>query len=147
MGRLKKSSHHNRWCRRYWHGSGQTLCRRRRAVLLVDLDEQALVDACAWRQPVSYLAGDVTRPDDMRARMVETATERYGGVDIFLANAGIEGDVASILDYDEARLIRMSVNVPAFLAFEQRFQLCALRSGWQHYHHLGALPACVAPRV
>ena len=35
--------------------------------------------------------------------MAEVAAERFGGVDIFLANAGIEGDVASILDYDEAR--------------------------------------------
>jgi NAD(P)-dependent dehydrogenase (short-subunit alcohol dehydrogenase family) len=44
--------------------------------------------------------------------MAEVATERFGGVDIFLANAGIEGDVASILDYDEARFDQvMDVNV------------------------------------
>ena len=82
-------------------------------VLLVDLNEQALIDACAeiGGNHVSYLVGDVTRAAD-NARMVETATERYGGVDIFLANAGIEGDVASILDYDEARFDQvMSVNV------------------------------------
>ena len=63
-------------------------------VLLVDLNEQALIDACSeiGGNHVSYLVGDVTRAAD-NARMVETATERYGGVDIFLANAGIEGDV------------------------------------------------------
>lgn len=44
--------------------------------------------------------------------MAQVATERFGGVDIFLANAGIEGDVASILDYDEARFDQvMEVNV------------------------------------
>ena len=53
-------------------------------VLLVDLDEQALVEACAeiGGNQVSYLVADVTSAQD-NARMVETATERYGGVDIF----------------------------------------------------------------
>ena len=46
---------------------------------------------------MSYLVGDVTAADD-NARMVETVVVRYGGVEIFLANAGIEDDVASILD-------------------------------------------------
>ena len=68
-------------------------------MLLVDLHEQALADAFAQigGNQVSYLVGDVRAADD-NARMVETATERCGGVDIFLINAGIEGDVASILD-------------------------------------------------
>ena len=82
-------------------------------VLLVDLDEKALADACAeiGGNAVSYLVADVTQADD-NARMVETATERYGGVDIFLANAGIEGDVTSLLDYDESRFDQvMAVNV------------------------------------
>ena len=44
--------------------------------------------------------------------MVDMATERYGGVDVFLANAGIEGDVSSILDYSEDRFDQvMAVNV------------------------------------
>jgi len=82
-------------------------------VLLVDLDEAALAEACAdiGSNKVSYLVADVTRFEDNLA-MVATATERYGGVDAFLANAGIEGDVASILDYDEARFDQvMAVNV------------------------------------
>ena len=82
-------------------------------VLLVDLDEAALADACAeiGSNKVSYFVGDVTRAEDNQA-MIDTAKERYGGVDTFLANAGIEGDVASILDYDEARFDQvMAVNV------------------------------------
>ncbi len=82
-------------------------------VLLVDLDETALADACAeiGSNKVSYFVADVTRAEDNQA-MIDTAKERYGGVDAFLANAGIEGDVASILDYDEARFDQvMAVNV------------------------------------
>ena len=60
---------------------------------------------------VSFLVGDVTRAVDNQA-MIDTATERYGGVDIFLANAGIEGDVASLLDYPEERFDElMAINV------------------------------------
>ena len=101
-------------------------------VLLVDLDEKALADACAeiGGNEVSYLVADVTRAED-NARMVETATERYGGVDIFLANAGIEGDVASILDYDESRFDQvMSVNVKGpFLAVRAAVPAMRLRGG------------------
>lgn len=82
-------------------------------VLLVDLDEAALKQACAdiGSNRVSYLAGDVTSAADNQA-MVATATERYGGVDILLANAGIEGDIKPILDYDEARFDQvLAVNV------------------------------------
>ncbi|MCH1551153.1 MAG: glucose 1-dehydrogenase [Pseudomonadales bacterium] len=82
-------------------------------VLLVDLDEQALAAACAEMSSnkVSYCVADVTKAAD-NVTMIETATERYGGVDAFIANAGIEGDVSSILDYDEQRFEQvMAVNV------------------------------------
>ncbi len=71
-------------------------------VLLVDLDEAALQAACdeIGSDKVSFCVADVTRSDDNQ-RMVATAAERYGGVDIFLANAGIEGDVTPIVDYNE----------------------------------------------
>ena len=83
------------------------------SVLLVDIDEQALSQACSEiaSNKVSFFVGDVTSSADNHA-MAQVATERFGGVDIFLANAGIEGDVASILDYDEARFDQvMEVNV------------------------------------
>ncbi len=82
-------------------------------VLLVDLDEAALAEAVAeiGSNAVSYFAGDVTSPEDNDA-MVACAEERYGGVDVLLANAGIEGDVAPIVDFDVARFEQvMDINV------------------------------------
>ena len=82
-------------------------------VLLVDLDEDALAETCTrlGSNRVSYLVGDVTQAADNQA-MVDTATQRYGGLDVFLANAGIEGDVASLLDYPEQRFDElMEINV------------------------------------
>ena len=101
-------------------------------VLLVDLDEEALAAACAeiGSNKVSYFVGNVTSAADNLA-MIETATERYGGVDTFLANAGIEGDVASILDYDEARFDQvMAVNVKGpFLGLKAVIPAMAKRGG------------------
>ena len=82
-------------------------------VLLVDLDENALASACQeiGSNKVSYCVADVTKPED-NAAMAATAVERYGGVDVFLANAGIEGDVNSLLGYSEADFEKvMAVNV------------------------------------
>ena len=82
-------------------------------MLLVDLDEDALAETCTrlGSNRVSYLVGDVTQAADNQA-MVDTATQRYGGLDVFLANAGIEGDVASLLDYPEQRFDElMAINV------------------------------------
>ena len=82
-------------------------------VLLVDVDETALKEAVqgTGSNRVSYFVADVTSADDNRA-MIACAQERYGGVDVFLANAGIEGDVTPIVDYDESRFDQvMAVNV------------------------------------
>ncbi|XOV84372.1 MAG: SDR family NAD(P)-dependent oxidoreductase [bacterium] len=101
-------------------------------VLLVDLDETQLAAACAEiaSNKVSYFVGDVTRMEDNQA-MVDTATQRYGGVDTFLANAGIEGDVASIVDYDEARFEQvMAVNVKGpFLGLKAAIPALKARGG------------------
>jgi NAD(P)-dependent dehydrogenase (short-subunit alcohol dehydrogenase family) len=63
--------------------------------------------------------------------MVAIASERYGGVDILLANAGIEGDVAAIEDYDEARFDQViAVNVKGpFLALQAVFPAMTSRGG------------------
>lgn len=82
-------------------------------VLLVDVNESALEDAVneVGSNGASYCVADVTSSAD-NARMFALADERYGGVDGFLANAGIEGDVKSIVDYDEDRFDAvMNVNV------------------------------------
>ena len=101
-------------------------------VLLVDLDEQALISACAeiGSNKVSYLAADVTSLEDNQA-MVDTAKERYGGVDIFVANAGIEGDVSPVTEYDEARFDQvMAVNVKGpFLGLKAAIPALTERGG------------------
>ena len=101
-------------------------------VLLVDLDDEALADACRdiGSNRVSHLVADVTNARD-NAQMVEVATERYGGVDIFLANAGIEGRVASLLDYEERDFDTvMSVNVKGpFLGLQAAIPAMQKRGG------------------
>jgi NAD(P)-dependent dehydrogenase (short-subunit alcohol dehydrogenase family) len=82
-------------------------------VLLVDLDEGALEEAVAevGGNSVSHFAGDVTRLEDNEA-MVACAEERYGGVDVLLANAGVVGDVTPILNYDPEHFDRViDINV------------------------------------
>lgn len=69
-------------------------------VLLVDLDEQALRQAVTdiGSESVSYISADVTRPEQVEM-YVGTAVSRYGGVDILINNAGIEGEVKPIPEY------------------------------------------------
>ncbi|MBO6555639.1 MAG: SDR family oxidoreductase [Pseudomonadales bacterium] len=101
-------------------------------VLLVDIDEQMLKAACeeAGSNRVSYLVADVSTMEGNQA-MVDAATERYGGLDVFMANAGIEGDMVGILDYDEDRFDQvMSVNVKGpFLALKAAVPAMQKRGG------------------
>lgn len=69
-------------------------------VVLVGRNQQAL-EAAAGRigtDRAIAVAADVSRPED-NARMVQAAVERFGGVDVFVANAGIEGATATIETY------------------------------------------------
>ena len=82
-------------------------------VLLVDIDEEALIEVCEGigSNRLSYTVADVASVEDNR-RMVEVAEQRYGGVDILLANAGILGDTETIEHYDVARLDQvLAVNI------------------------------------
>ena len=112
--------------------AGQRFVAEGASVLLVDLDEAALEIACQdiGSNQVSYMMGDVTRQAD-NDQMMALACERYGGVDIFLANAGIEGDVQSILAYDEARFDQvMAVNVKGpFLGLKAAIPALQKRGG------------------
>jgi NAD(P)-dependent dehydrogenase (short-subunit alcohol dehydrogenase family) len=47
------------------------------------------------------VTADVTRSDDVKA-YVKAALDKYGRIDCFFNNAGIEGKVAPIAEYDEA---------------------------------------------
>lgn len=69
-------------------------------VLLVDLDEDALKDAVAelGHDKAAYAVADVTDPEQTQA-YVTAAVEKFGKLDILIANAGIEGVVKPITDY------------------------------------------------
>lgn len=101
-------------------------------VLLVDIDEAALKAACdeMGSHRVSYLVGDVTSAKDNHL-MVAAAEERYGGLDILLANAGTEGVVTSIVDYDEARFDQvMAINIKGpFLGLKAAIPAMQRRGG------------------
>ena len=101
-------------------------------VVLVDIDENSLKEAVQGigSNRVSYFVADVTSADDNRA-MIACADERYGGVDVFLANAGIEGDVTPIVDYDESRFDQvMAVNVKGvFLGLQASIPALTARGG------------------
>ena len=82
-------------------------------VALVDLDESALQDLVQsiGADRASYTVADVTQPDQSQA-YVNAAVERWGGIDAYLANAGIEGSLYSIPDYPIDIFDRvMAVNV------------------------------------
>ena len=101
-------------------------------VLLVDVDEEALKSACdgIGSNKVSYCVADVTNSSDNQ-KMINLAEERYGGLDVLLANAGVEGDVSSIVDYDERRFEQvMAVNVKGpFLGLKAAIPAISKRGG------------------
>ena len=85
-------------------GIGQAAARQFTAegarVVLVDREEAALqsIVGSIGEDKASYVVADVTQPEQARG-YVRAAVERWGGVDILLANAGIEGVVSPITDY------------------------------------------------
>ena len=59
----------------------------------------------------SYTVADVTQPEQTEA-YVNAAVDRWGGINVLLANAGIEGSISSIPDYPLEVFDRvMAVNV------------------------------------
>ncbi|MGB3618328.1 MAG: SDR family NAD(P)-dependent oxidoreductase, partial [Catalinimonas sp.] len=71
-------------------------------VLLVDLNEAALrsaVDELA-HEHVAHHVADVTQAEQVQA-YAEAAHERWGRIDVFFNNAGVEGVVKAISDYPE----------------------------------------------
>ena len=82
-------------------------------VALVDLDEAALRETVRsiGEDKASYTVADVTQPDQTQAYVSE-AVNRWGGIDAYLANAGIEGTLSPIPDYPVDVFDRvMAVNV------------------------------------
>jgi NAD(P)-dependent dehydrogenase (short-subunit alcohol dehydrogenase family) len=101
-------------------------------VLLVDINETALQSIVAELDSdrVGYHVADVTSEEDTRAYIAE-AVSRYGGVDVLLANAGIEGVVAPVTEYDTDMFDRvMAVNVRGvFLSIKHAFPVMAAAGG------------------
>ena len=82
-------------------------------VALVDLDEDALQEVARsiGEDKASYTVADVTQPEQTQA-YIDAAVERWGGIDVLLANAGIEGTLSPIPDYPVDVFDRvMAVNV------------------------------------
>ncbi len=82
-------------------------------VLLVDLKEDVLEKAVEsiGEEGVSFVVADVTREEQVKS-YVRAAVERYGGIDVFLNNAGIEGVVKNLPEYPVEVFDRvMAVNV------------------------------------
>jgi len=69
-------------------------------VLMVDLSEDALAKQVEQlgESDISYFPADVSKEDQTKD-YVQAAVDRYGGVDVYVANAGILGPVAPITDY------------------------------------------------
>ena len=81
--------------------------------LLLDLAAGALKQAVQeiGGERVSSVVADVTQAEQVQG-YVQTAIERYGGIDVFFANAGVEGVVAPITDYPDDVFDRViAVNV------------------------------------
>jgi NAD(P)-dependent dehydrogenase (short-subunit alcohol dehydrogenase family) len=99
-------------------------------VALSDLDADAL-DALAddlGRDRALAVAADVTDGAAVRDAVARTV-ERFGGLDVAFANAGIFGAVASVVDYPEDvfdRVLAVNVRGPFLVA---KHALAAMRDG------------------
>ena len=103
-------------------GSGQigfTTAKRLAAegakVMLVDIDEDSLKEkekeAKEHNFEMSYVKADVTNADDVK-NYVNKTIDKYGKIDFFFNNAGIEGEVKPINEYSEDVFDKvMAVNV------------------------------------
>ena len=71
-------------------------------VVIVDINKEILEKASFEldHENLSYCVGDVSKTDDTE-KFVKHTLEVYNRIDIFFANAGIEGTTKSIADYPE----------------------------------------------
>lgn len=69
-------------------------------LMLAGRNEAALREAvsAAGAGRAAHVVADVSRSED-NARLMKAAEDRFGGVDVFVANAGVEGATAPIVDY------------------------------------------------
>ena len=72
-------------------------------VVIVDIDKEALEEASVAlnHENLSYCVADVSKARD-NEKFVEHTLEVHGKIDIFFANAGIEGKSSTIAEYPDA---------------------------------------------
>ncbi|WP_233269360.1 SDR family NAD(P)-dependent oxidoreductase [Alteribacillus sp. YIM 98480] len=72
-------------------------------VVLVDINkdtgEKVALNLREKGGEVMFLEADVTEEEDVK-KYVEETVKKHGKIDIFFNNAGIEGDVSTVADYD-----------------------------------------------
>jgi NAD(P)-dependent dehydrogenase (short-subunit alcohol dehydrogenase family) len=102
------------------------------SVVLADLSEEALkaVAKSLDDAKVAICPTDVSRKEDVE-RCVKVAVERFGGVDIMMANAGVEGLVAPVTEYPLSEFDRvLAINVRGvFLAIQAAAPMMEKRGG------------------
>ncbi len=69
-------------------------------LMLAGRNKKALVSAvkAVGEDNAAYVVADVSQPEDNR-QLIEAAEREFGGIDVFIANAGTEGAMLPIVDY------------------------------------------------
>ncbi|MBI3530104.1 MAG: SDR family oxidoreductase [Betaproteobacteria bacterium] len=69
-------------------------------LMLAGRNEAGLASAvkAAGEGNAAYIVADVSKPEDNQ-RLIKAVEQKFGGIDIFVANAGAEGVTAPIVDY------------------------------------------------
>ncbi len=83
------------------------------SVMIVDLNEEKLEETSKKlnSERLAYVKADVGKAEEVK-NYVDKTKEKFGRIDIFFDNAGIEGDVKPISDYPEETFDRVfKVNV------------------------------------
>ncbi|EAQ96809.1 SDR family NAD(P)-dependent oxidoreductase [Congregibacter litoralis] len=101
-------------------------------VMLVDLDESSLRDIASEcrEDDLRYTVADVTSETDTAAYVAATVGA-FGGVDVLLANAGVEGPSAPVSEFDLQSFQKvLDVNVMGvFLGIKHVFPVMAAGGG------------------
>lgn len=82
-------------------------------VVIVDINEKALKEVASKLNSdnLSYVKADVTKADDVK-NYVNYTVEKFGKIDVFFNNAGIEGVVKPIEEYPEEEFDKLiAINV------------------------------------
>jgi NAD(P)-dependent dehydrogenase (short-subunit alcohol dehydrogenase family) len=110
--------------------SAELFVREGAQVLLVDRDVRVEEVARALGERAAGMVADVSSESDT-VRYVGMCLERFGGVDVLFANAGVEGTVAPIVDLPVEALDRvLAINVRGpFLAIKHAAPKIAERGG------------------